>query len=288
MKKRWLLTISIIPLSALTCICFTSCANLYDPSHPLFNYEMISSKQKSNLNGKQGIAMDDNFYYISDNDKLIKYDKDWKLIKEIDDVKNYFTNVDNSHHIGDIEVYDGVIYTVGENFEHSVGGAIEVGLFDINLQWMKTLNIYPDEHGLKEVSGITIDISKSLIWISSWCDGDSGQYLYAYSYPNFKFIKKIKTNPWVQKIQGIKYYKGFIFASCDDSEKWSGNKETKDHLYRINPKNGHAILEHTLNEFDDNNETEGLTIDSHTGEFLIMQNMSNGLLTYFKTSKYKS
>jgi hypothetical protein len=93
----------------------------------------------------------------------------------------------------------------------------------------------------------------------------------------------------VQKIQGIKYYKGFIFASCDDDTKWSGDKQDKDHLYRINPKNGHAILEHTLNEFADNKETEGLTIDSHTGEFLIMQNVDNkGLLTYFKTSKYKA
>jgi hypothetical protein len=37
---------------------------------------MVGTKQEKKLNGKQGIAMDDNCYYISDNNKLIKYDKD--------------------------------------------------------------------------------------------------------------------------------------------------------------------------------------------------------------------
>jgi hypothetical protein len=44
-----------------------------------------------------------------------------------------------------------------------LGGAIEVGLFNTNLQWIATINIYPDDHGLKEVSGITIDKTDSLI-----------------------------------------------------------------------------------------------------------------------------
>ena len=252
---------------------------------PMYKYELMPRALPS-LNGKQGIAMDNAFFYVSDNNKLIKYDKNWNLIKEIDNVSDYFTQVDGTHHIGDIEVYDNLIFTVGENFSGSVGTAIELGIFNTDLQWVLTRNIYPEAHGIQEVSGITLDVNKKIMWISSWCDGDSGQYLYAYSYPNFSFIRKIKTNPWVQKIQGIKFYKDFIFASCDDNNPWSGDHVEKDHLYRINLKTGKACLEHTFNEFSDNKETEGLTIDTKTGYFLIMQNINgNGILNYFKTIK---
>ena len=55
------------------------------------------------------------FFYVSDNNKLIKYDKNWNLIKEIDNVSDYFTQVDGTHHIGDIEVYDNLIFTDCKN-----------------------------------------------------------------------------------------------------------------------------------------------------------------------------
>jgi hypothetical protein len=72
MKKSYLI-LPITPLFFLPLI-ISSCYK-FNPDKPMFNYEIISNKQKYGLTGKQGIALDDNYYYISNNNRLTKYDK---------------------------------------------------------------------------------------------------------------------------------------------------------------------------------------------------------------------
>lgn len=132
MKNKINFKLLIFSTPILFCLT-TSCGYGISMDKPMYKYELMPRALPS-LNGKQGIAMDNAFFYVSDNNKLIKYDKNWNLIKEIDNVSDYFTQVDGTHHIGDIEVYDNLIFTVGENFSGSVGTAIELGIFNTDLQ----------------------------------------------------------------------------------------------------------------------------------------------------------
>jgi hypothetical protein len=74
MKKSYLI-LAAAPLFFLPLI-ISSCYRFdFDPNKPMFNYEIISNKQKDGLTGKQGIALDDNHYYVSNNHRLTIYDK---------------------------------------------------------------------------------------------------------------------------------------------------------------------------------------------------------------------
>lgn len=57
--------------------------------------------------GRQGIACDGKYYYVSDTGALYKYDLDWNLVKSNN---NPFEHPDVANHFGDIDVADGEIY----------------------------------------------------------------------------------------------------------------------------------------------------------------------------------
>ena len=73
--------------------------------------------------GRQGIAADENYFYISDTKGLYKYDKNWNLVaKRVQsDSDPLFPNPKLANHFGDIDVWNGRIYTGNEKFEYGRG-----------------------------------------------------------------------------------------------------------------------------------------------------------------------
>ena len=65
--------------------------------------------------GRQGIAIDENYYYVSDTRALYKYDKTGKMVLKND---KPFRNPEKANHFGDIDIYEGEIYTGNEKFEY--------------------------------------------------------------------------------------------------------------------------------------------------------------------------
>ena len=71
------------------------------------------------VNGRQGICKDNEFYYVSGSKSLSKYDKDFNLVLENDDP---FKGIDiEVNHIGDIDVYNDELYLGVEYFDDGVG-----------------------------------------------------------------------------------------------------------------------------------------------------------------------
>lgn len=104
--------------------------------------------------GRQGIASDGTYYYVSDTKALYKLDKNGKIISQN---KAPFQHPEIANHFGDIDVYNGEIYCGLEKFEYGRGYNIAISIYDANtLQWKRDLPWCP-ESGQVEVSGIAVD-----------------------------------------------------------------------------------------------------------------------------------
>ena len=61
-------------------------------------------KKVIEVKGRQGIAIDENYYYVSSTTALYKNDKDGNLVAEN---TQPFQNPDQATHYGDIDIYNG-------------------------------------------------------------------------------------------------------------------------------------------------------------------------------------
>ena len=124
--------------------------------------------------GRQGIAADSVFYYVSDTKAIYKYDKNWHLINVN---RQPFVNPEVANHFGDIDVWNGEIYCGIERFEYGRGYNIAVSIYDAEtLEWKRDLPWSP-ESGQVEVSGIAVDRDRNMVWMSDWVDS---RYVYCY------------------------------------------------------------------------------------------------------------
>ena len=217
--------------------------------------------------GRQGVACDGKFIYVSCSKALYKYDMNGKLVAEN---KNPFEGYSiPSNHIGDIDVYNGEIYVGAENFMDGVGKDIQIAIHDANtLKFKRTFKFEP-KSGQEEVSGITVDPVKKTVWMCSWVGEESGRYLYEYSLDSGKFLRKVHLQPVPQWVQGVFYWKGNLYLTADDG---TADLEEPDHLYRVNITDksyASVVQEKTFTEVKKQGEIEGLTMDPKTGELLV-------------------
>ena len=78
------------------------------------------------MQGRQGIAVDSEYYYVSGSKSLFKYTKDGKLL-----AKNTAPFVHYKipcNHIGDIDVYNGELFISAEYFMDGKGKDIQIAI----------------------------------------------------------------------------------------------------------------------------------------------------------------
>ena len=174
------------------------------------------------VEGRQGIAIDSNFYYVSDTRSLLKYDKQGNLLQRNDQP---FQHPEIANHFGDIDVHDGEIYCGIEKFEYGRGYNIAVSIYDAaTLQWKRDLPWRP-ESGQVEVSGIAVDRDRNMVWMSDWVDS---RYAYCYDIPSGEYRTKIQLQPTPYWTQGLFVADSTLVFSCDDGEAAYG---IPDNLY---------------------------------------------------------
>ena len=219
--------------------------------------------------GRQGVACDGKFIYVSCSKALYKYDMNGKLVAEN---KNPFEGYSiPSNHIGDIDVYNGEIYVGAENFMDGVGKDIQIAIHDANtLKFKRTFKFEP-KSGQEEVSGITVDPVKKTVWMCSWVGEESGRHLYEYDLKG-NYLRKVHLQPVPQWVQGVFYYNGSLFMTADDG---TADDNEPDHLYRIDitsDSNAHVYMEKVFDEAIKQGEIEGLCVDPSTGDLLVHMN----------------
>lgn len=219
--------------------------------------------------GRQGVACDGKFIYVSGSKALYKYDMNGKLIMTNDKPFDGYSIASN--HIGDIDVYNGELYISAENFMDGVGKDIQIAVHDTeNLKLKRTFAFEP-KSGQEEVSGITVDPVKKTVWMCSWVGGESGNYLYEYDLQG-KYLRKVHLQPVPQYVQGVYWVDGDLFVTADDG---IADDNDPDHIYRVHvssSSSARVTLEKTLDEAIKQGEIEGLCIDPTNGDLLVLQN----------------
>ena len=224
------------------------------------------------VDGRQGIAADGAYYYVSGSTMLTKYDKQWNVIAQNTQPfsRGYTAEV---NHIGDIDVYDGEIYCGVEKFLDGSASDIQIAVYDADTLKLKRTFPFEQESGQTECSGIAVNPDNSTVWMCSWADGESGRYLYKYDLTSGAYLGKVRMCAAPQWIQGVAYYDGSYYVSADDGD---ADYDEPDHIYRFDiaddSAQATAVEEMTLDDVTRQGEIEGLTFDGETGELLVLYN----------------
>ena len=150
------------------------------------------------VEGRQGVAADSNFYYVSGSTALYKYDKQGRLAAKNERPFEGLPLAAN--HIGDIDVWDGEIYAGIETFDDGRGENIQVAVYDANtLKWKRSIDWEPSS-GQVEVCGLAVDRDGDMVWMADWVDG---RYVYGYNRKTGRYVRKVHLRPVPQWQQGI-------------------------------------------------------------------------------------
>ena len=260
-------------LGALT---FAPIAQAVDASlttQPTYRYQLIDTFE---VKGRQGVASDGNYYYVSGSKALYKYDKNGKLLLANETPFDGYPIPAN--HIGGIDVFNGEIFVSAENFMDGVGKDIQIAIHDAETLKLKRSFSFEPSSGQQEVSGICVDTDKRTVWMVSWVGEESGRYIYEYGLDTGKYLRKVHLQAVPQWIQGIHYWKGKLFVTADDG---NADFDEPDNLYRIDVTDktyAHVVREKIFSEVKRQGEIEAGGVDPKTGELLILFNRGSRIV----------
>jgi hypothetical protein len=223
------------------------------------------------VNGRQGIACEGDYYWVSGSTTLIKYDKDFNIVAEnADPFKGYELEV---NHIGDIDVYNNELYLGVEYFMDGVGSNIQVAVYDGDTLELKRVFPFNSGTGQLECSGIAVDPDHKIVFMCSWIDHVSSSYLYMYSLEDGSYLGKMHMTPYPQWLQGVAYFNGNLYVTCDDGD---AEDDLPDHMYKVTVSEDCKTADITKEKvFDDvtrQGEIEGLTFDKERNQLLLLYN----------------
>lgn len=230
--------------------------------------------------GRQGIAVDDNYYYVSDSKALYKYDKQGNLIlKNADPFKGLKLD---ANHFGDIDIFNGELYTGAEIFADGRGQHIQIAVYDPKTLTFKRSLEWDPASGQVEVSGLAVDRERNMVWMSDWVDS---RYVYGYSLETGKYYTKMQCRPMPYWTQGIFIADNKMLFTADDGES---TYQIPDNIYVADLSNvpyygvkdgeptgamaGKLELFREMGDFKRAGEIEGLSIDPTNDDLVVLNN----------------
>jgi hypothetical protein len=242
-------------------------------TQPKYDYKLLGTFE---VKGRQGVASDGNYYYVSGSKALYKYDKTGKLLLSNEAPFEGYPIASN--HIGGIDVFNGEIFVSAENFADGVGKDIQIAIHDADTLKLKRAFKFEPSSGQEEVSAICVDTDKRTVWMTSWVGEESGRYIYEYSLDSGKYLRKVHLQPVPQWLQGIHYYKGSLFVTADDG---TADVDEPDSLYRVDVTDksyAPVIRERYFSDVKRQGEIEGSAVDPKTGELLVLFNRGSRIV----------
>lgn len=260
MKRR-----SLFPVLVMVALLLAGCKGASGSQN---QYVLKDSHQ---VRGRQGVCVEGDYYWVSGSTTLTKYDKSWNVVYEnTDPFKGYDLKV---NHIGDIDVYENELYLGVEYFMDGKSKNIQVAVYDGDTLELKRVFPFRSDTGQIECSGIAVDPDGRNVYMSSWAEDESSNYLYKYDLDTGDYKGKLKMDPAPKWLQGVAYNNGDLFVTADDGD---ADKDQPDHMYRIvidkSGENGKVVLEKTFDDVTRQGEIEGLSFDKKNKEFLLLYN----------------
>ena len=238
------------------------------------------------VGGRQGICTEDGHYWVSGSGTLEKYDSSWNLIAEnTEPFEGYSQEV---NHIGDIDVYDNELYLGVEYFKDGEGKNIQVAVYDGDTLKLKRVFPLRADTGQLECSGIAVDPDSGTLYMTSWIDDESSEYLYMYDLNTGDYKGKLKMEPGPKWLQGIACLDGSLYVTSDDGD---ADDDAPDHMYRVdisgNGKSAPVTLEKTFDDVTKQGEIEGLTFDKELGQLLLLYNRGAKIIAGMPSGFYE-
>ncbi len=226
------------------------------------------------VEGRQGVAADSNYYYVSGSTALYKYTKQGELVASNE--KPFEGLPLPANHIGDIDVWRGEIYAGIETFNDGVGEHIQIAVYDAQtLRWKRSMAWEPAS-GQVEVCGLAVDRDSARVWMADWVDG---RYLYEYDLRTGAYLRRVHLRPVPQWQQGIFMLGGQMLLSADDGD---ADLDEADNLYVADLRGAGSCTTvlpfREMNDFRRAGEIEGLTVDPATGELVVLSNRGSRIV----------
>lgn len=227
------------------------------------------------VEGRQGIASDSDYYYVSGSTALYKYDKGGRLVAKNDEP---FAGLPlAANHLGDIDVWNGEIFTGIETFKDGVGENIQIAVYGADdLKWKYSIPWEPAS-GQVEVCGLAVDRERGQVYMADWVDG---RYVYRYDLASKKYSGKVHLRPVPQHQQGIFYADGKLLISADDGD---ADLHETDNIYVCDVSDMGATTADVerfreMREFIRAGEIEGISIDPATDDLLVLTNRGSRIV----------
>lgn len=272
--------IAVAAFALILALALFGCGTSEEPGQET-SYTLASSHE---VDGRQGVAWENGLYYVSGSTTLSVYDQDWNRIRTAEEP---FAGFDvEVNHFGDIDVCNGEIYAGAEYFMDGVGTNIQIAVYDAETLEMTRTYLFDPASGQKECSGIAVDPDHHSVWMCSWIEDDSSNYLYRYDLDSGDYLGKIRMQKPPAWIQGIAYYNGDIYITADDGD---ADADEPDHVYRcpvdVEAEELPVTLEYALEDVTRQGEIEGISFEKDTKQMLICYNRGaiivNGMPTGF-------
>lgn len=249
----------------------------------VYKYELADVHPVS---GRQGVCTEDGYYWISGSGTLAKYDSSWNITAEnTEPFEGYTLEV---NHIGDIDVYNNELYLGVEYFMDGEGKNIQVAVYDGDTLKLKRVFPFRSDTGQLECSGIAADPDSGTVYMTSWIDDKSSEYLYMYDLDTGNYRGKMKMEPAPKWIQGIACFEGNLYVTCDDGD---ADQNAPDHMYRIDisedRETGTVIPEKAFDDVVRQGEIEGLTFDKVRRQFLLLYNRGARIISGMPSGFYE-
>lgn len=269
------ITAMLLGLAALIIVCgYAETVFKYEPAavHPVA--------------GRQGICTEAGYYWVSGSGTLAKYDSGWNLVAEnTDPFEGYALEV---NHIGDIDVYNNEIYLGVEYFMDGEGKNIQVAVYDGDSLKLKRVFPFRADTGQLECSGIAVDSDSRTVYMTSWIDDESSEYLYMYDLDTGDYRGKLRLRTAPKWMQGIACYNGSLYVTSDDGD---ADENAPDHMYRIDVsedrETGIVRLEKTFDDVTRQGEIEGLSFDEDRGQLLLLYNRGARIIAGMPSGFYE-
>lgn len=264
-------------LKCMNCKVFVlaACALSLGACYSVKNEDPLPLKEVIEVAGRQGVACDGEYYYVSGSTALYKYTLKGELVLSNETPFEGITAGSPApNHIGDIDVFEKEIYAGCEYFMDGVGQNIQIAIYDAATLKYKRSMVWNADSGQVECCGLAVDRTRGLVWMADWVNGS---HLYCYSKDTGQYYGKVELNPAPALQQGI-YCRsdGCILISSDDGD---ADKGEPDHIYFCNPHKGAKLdtkpevsLFLTMDSFRRAGEIEGLCVNPSSGSLVVLSN----------------
>jgi hypothetical protein len=160
----------------------------------------------------QGYATDGTSHYSIGTLDLSRKDAGWSNVTTN---TTPFDGLSGFNHLGDGDYYDGILFLPAETYT-SCDSFSNQGIFLFNshdLSRLVSTPIAPERH---EVSGIAVDGTSGVMYVSSYCDG---LRIFKYDLFSHTYIGSLELSQNVPLIQGVAFKSGWLYAASDGLTK---------------------------------------------------------------------